>query len=187
MSGSLRGHFLIAAQRLRDPNFFRTAVLILEHNEHGAMGLIVNRPTPVPVSKALQNHVSLPDCEAKVFQGGPVEPAALFILHNDPLIDPDAKLIVPDVYIGSSAEAFARVVEAAAANHLTQFRICSGCAGWGPGQLEGELSRNDWLTIKATAETVFTDDPHGLWDELFKQALAARRLLPDVEGNPELN
>lgn len=187
MSGSLRGHFLIAGQRLRDPNFFRTVVLLLEHNEHGAMGLIVNRPTPVPVSKALQSHVSLPDCDAKVFQGGPVEPAALFILHNDRLIDPDARMIVPDVYVGSSAEAFTHVIEAAGENHLTRFIICAGCAGWGPGQLEGELSRNDWLTLPATADTVFTDDPHSLWDELFKEALAAHRILPNVDGNPELN
>src|SRR5690606_22251167 len=91
MSGSLRGHFLIASQRLRDPNFFRTAVLILEHNAQGAMGLIVNRPTPVSVADALEPHFSLEHCEAKVFQGGPVEPSALFIIHNDRLLDPQAR------------------------------------------------------------------------------------------------
>lgn len=187
MSGTLRGHFLIASQRLHDPNFFRTAVLMLEHNDQGAMGLIVNRPTTVAVSKALEQHFSLENCDAKVFQGGPVEPSALFIIHNDRLLDPDARLVLPEVYIGSSAAVFGQVIEAAAENNRTRFRICSGCAGWGPGQLEGELARSDWLTVPATAETVFTDDPHSLWEELLKEAMAAHRLLPDVEGNPELN
>ena len=151
------------------------------------MGLIVNRPTPVSVADALEPHFSLEHCEAKVFQGGPVEPAALFIIHNDRLLDPQARLVLPEVYIGSSAEVFGKVVEAAAENGTTRFRICCGCAGWGPGQLEGELSRSDWLTVPATSEAVFTDDPHSLWGELLKQALAAHRLLPDVEGNPEWN
>ena len=82
MFESLRGHFLISAKHLRDPNFFKTSVLILEHNEETAMGLIINRPSSVNVSHALSDHFKLPDVDQSIFVGGPVEPAALSIIHN---------------------------------------------------------------------------------------------------------
>ncbi len=188
MSGSLKGQYLIASPKLRDPNFFRTVVLLLEHGDAGAMGLIVNRPTPVNVADALKSHFVLPKTDDRVFEGGPVEPSALFILHNDRFLDVDARLVVPGVFVGSSAEVFQNVIQAAAEeNSPTLFRIYAGCAGWGPEQLEGELASTDWFLLPAAEETVFARDPHLLWSELHKQALATHRLLPDVEGNPELN
>ncbi len=188
MSDSLNGQYLIAGPKLNDPNFFRTVVLILEHGSSGAMGLVINRPTAVAITEALKNHFKLPASPACVFEGGPVEPSALFILHNDQQLDADARLVAPGVYVGSSAEVFQDVVRAASQElSQTRFRIYAGCAGWGPHQLEGELSRNDWLLLPAHEDGVFSADPHLLWKALRQQALARHRLLPDAEGNPELN
>lgn len=189
MSESLRGKFLIAGTKLRDPNFFKTAVLIIEHGETGAMGLIVNRPSTVLVSMALSEHFELPGSTDLVYVGGPVEPSALFILHDCLEFDPTASPVVPGVLVGTSGMIFRQVVEAALNDeeHGPNFRVFSGCAGWAPGQLEGELNRADWLILDASAEYIFRPDPYEIWDELLEAAYAEHRLLPDLPGSPDLN
>ena len=82
MFESLRGHFLIAGCELRDPNFFKAVVLIVEHTEEGAMGLVINRPSSLSVSNALAGHFDIPETGETVYCGGPVEPDAFFVLHN---------------------------------------------------------------------------------------------------------
>ena len=110
MPATIRGHFLVAGPRLRDPNFFKSVVLVVEHNEEGAMGLVVNRPSAVSVVSALAGHFDLPCASGFVYQGGPVEQTALFILHNSQLLDPDETPIIPDLFIGSCADVFEQVV-----------------------------------------------------------------------------
>lgn len=188
MFQSLRGEFLIAGKPLRDPNFYRSAVLIVEHNEQGAMGLIVNRPSSVTVARALSEHFQLPQTGDLVYIGGPVEPAALFILHNAPHLDENESPVVSDLYVGSSPEVFENVVKAAAEDEAdVRFRIYCGCAGWGPGQLEGELDRGDWLHVPASPEQVFSENPYELWDRLIEQTRQSRGFLPGGGGNPEWN
>ncbi len=188
MDKSLQGQFLIAGKRLRDPNFYQSVVLIVEHGSHGAMGLVVNRPSSVKVTKALAEHFTLPESDDRVFVGGPVEPSALFILHNTERFDQQARDVAPGVYVGSSAEVFENVVRAASDGEASvKYRILCGCAGWGPGQLESELSRADWRVRPASAELVFHDDPYETWQMTLKEAFEADRILPDVNGNPELN
>lgn len=189
MSNSLRGQFLIAGCRLRDPNFFRTVVLIVEHGPDGAMGLVINRPMSVTVAQALTGHLELPGKKSElVYSGGPVEPAALFVVHDSECVDPDEPPVVPGVYMGSSAEVFERIVccEAQSDEGL-HYRVYCGCAGWGPGQLEGELARSDWLVLPAAASYVFHGDPYAVWDELLAQSYQARRLLPVSCEHPEWN
>ena len=84
MTDSFKGHFLIATQHLRDGNFFKSVVLMIEHNSNGAMGLVVNRPLDVTVREALSPQFRLPDSPHSLFDGGPVEENALLILHNSP-------------------------------------------------------------------------------------------------------
>ncbi len=188
MAESLRGKFLIAGCKLRDPNFFKTVVLIIEHGEDGAMGLVVNRPSSITVSNALAGQFSLPETGEPVYVGGPVEPAALFILHSCEDFDPDEEAIVPGLYVASSADVFSDVVKSSAMGESDcQFRIFSGCAGWAPQQLEGELARGDWFVAPATSETVFYVDPYGLWDTLLDQVYRANRLLPVECEHPEWN
>src|SRR5262249_57618642 len=82
MADSLRGRFLIAGKNLRDPNFYQSVVLIVEHGSGGAMGVVVNRPSGVTVAEALKNHFELPETGEMVYVGGPVGRNDLFILHN---------------------------------------------------------------------------------------------------------
>lgn len=171
MTELLRGHFLIAAKRLRDDNFYKTIVLLLEHGDHGAMGLVINRPSSIKVSHALAGHFDLPDTEDVVYCGGPVEPSALVILHDDAAFSDNGPSVLPGLFVGGSPEAFEQVIsESAASDSLKHsFRVFSGYAGWGPGQLEGELARGDWLTYPACREFVFYDDPYALYDVLLEK------------------
>jgi putative transcriptional regulator len=187
MTDSLRGHFLIAGPRLRDPNFFKSAVLIVEHNDEGAMGLVINRPSSVTVASALSGHFDLPPSEGCVYQGGPVEQTALFILHNSQALDPEETPVIEDLLIGSCAEVFENVVRESIDDPAIEFRVFSGCSGWGAGQLEGELERGDWFVVPASLDYVFAKDPYAVWENLMEQVHKAHRILPDHPSNPEWN
>lgn len=188
MPNSYRGQFLLAARKLRDSNFFKSVVLMVEHGRDGAMGLIVNHPSSVSVRQALSEHFELPDSEDLVHVGGPVEPSALFVIHNSQELDTTEKPVVPGVYVGSSAAAFENVVRAATAgDDVLKYRVICGCAGWAPGQLEGEILRGDWHLVPATCETVFCESPYGLWDELMRQVAVSHRVVPEGPKNAEWN
>lgn len=188
MLDSLRGQFLVAGRNLRDQNFFKTIVLMVEHDGSGAMGLVVNRPSAMPVSQALFPHFEIPETEEVVFAGGPVDERALFVLHNQPKFMGGESAVVPGMYIGTSAEVFEEVIHAVEAGGSDlRFRIFAGCAGWGPGQLEEELSRGDWYLHPASAEHVFNEDPYELWDVIVKQLGERNSILPDSPADPEWN
>ncbi len=183
-----RGQFLIASPHLRDPNFFKSVVLIAEHGDHGAMGLVVNRPSSVLVSHALSKHFELDDSSELVFVGGPVEPLALFMLHNAQDLAENERPVVPGLYMGSSGEVFEEVLRRG--NSLMpglNYRVFSGCAGWAPGQLEGEIARGDWYLRPACREMVYHDDSYAIYDELLRQVREANRLWPHKCSDPELN
>ena len=186
MPESLRGHFLVSAHHLRDPNFFKTAVLIVEHNAEGAMGFIVNRPSSVSVSVALAGHIDIPAGEEVVFCGGPVEPAALFMVHNASGVE-DESPILQDLYVGGCQEAFEEVVQRSLDDCSLQYRVYSGCAGWAPGQMETEISRGDWHAVPASGSCVFASDPYTIWDELIQEIRRCNRYLPITCENPEWN
>ncbi len=188
MSESLRGHCLIAAKRLQDRNFYRTVVLMVEHGSDGAMGLVINRPSSVTVAHALSEHFKLPETDDLVYVGGPVEPSALFILHNAPEFDQSETSVAPGVFVGSSADVFEQIVRSSAdGNPNLQFRIYSGCAGWAPGQLEGEIARGDWHSRPADLNAIFNSDPYTVWDDFMARVYEANRILPSRPGNPEWN
>ena len=186
MFDSLRGCFLIAGCKLRDPNFFKTAVLMIEHGADGAMGLVINRPSSVTVSNALAGHFELPETEQLVLLGGPVEPAALFVVHNAGDLDPEEQSVLPGLYIASSADVIQQVVRSGASGDA-RYRVFSGCAGWAPGQLETELGRGDWFVLPGCADLVFHEDPYVLWDTLLAEVYRSKRLLPVQCEHPEWN
>ncbi|MCC7423179.1 MAG: YqgE/AlgH family protein [Planctomycetaceae bacterium] len=188
MSNSLRGQFLLSARKLRDSNFFKTVVLMVEHGDDGAMGLVVNRPSSVTVQRALSGHFEMPETNELVYIGGPVESAALFVVHNSSDLDTTEKPVVPGVYVGGSAAAFESVVRAATTGEGDlRYRIICGCAGWAPNQLEGEIARGDWHLHPADSEAVFTDDPYALWDNLIRQVAEAHRVVREGPKNAEWN
>lgn len=189
MPDSLRGQFLVSARHLRDPNFHKTVVLLVEHAaDNGAMGLVVNRPSGVSVAQALSQHFELPETEDVVFVGGPVEDSALFMLHNAGDLDAAELPVIPGLYVGSSAEVFEDVVRRAAdGDDGVKYRIYSGCAGWAPGQLEGELDRGDWHVLPATDDAVYHADPYRVWEIALAEYRREHPLAPGLSGNPEWN
>jgi putative transcriptional regulator len=188
MGKSLRGKCLVSAAHLRDPNFYKTVVLLVEHGDHGAMGLVINRPSSILVRNALAGHFDLPDSDDLVFCGGPVEPAALLILHNADDLSGGECPIAPGVYIGNSAEAFAEVIRRVGCEECgLQYRIFSGCAGWAPNQLEHELARGDWHVGPGCRDIVFQEDAYSIYDRMLQRVFEEHRLLPHTCPNPQWN
>ena len=188
MAETLRGKFLIASRKLQEPNFHKTVVLLVEHGDDGAMGLVVNRPSSISVESSLSHHFGVPFGDDSIFCGGPVEPTALFIMYNRPESGEADEPLVPGVFVGHSAEVFESVVGAAAAgDKQLAYRIYFGCAGWSPGQLEGEIARGDWWLASACSELTFHQDPYCIWDMAAERVFEAHRLLPQKTAHPEWN
>lgn len=188
MADKLQGQFLVAARHLRDPNFYKSVVLMVEHNDTGAMGVIVNRPSGVTLSNALKKHFELPENGELVYVGGPVEQNALFILHNVEDLAESENGIATGLFAGSSPEIFEKIMERAIEGDSDlRFRVYFGCAGWAPGQLEGELSRTDWLVCPADPDDVFSEDPYSLWERLFARHRELNPLVPKAHGDPNRN
>ncbi|MEZ6060879.1 MAG: YqgE/AlgH family protein [Planctomycetaceae bacterium] len=184
----LHGQFLIAANHLRDPNFYRTVVLMLEHNAEGAMGLVVNRPSSIAVDAALSGQIQGTKCQSPIFVGGPVENSALFILHNSVAIGAKDQEVAPGVFLSGSHESFETVVrESDSGKSAAVFRVYCGYAGWGAGQLESEIERGDWRNLPATDAIVLEEDPYGIWEVCTRKLQRANRLLPHNVRNPEWN
>jgi len=144
---SLRNHFLIAMPALKDPNFFQSVALICEHNEDGAMGIVVNRPLELTMSEILsQMEIACSDSEVSslpIHLGGPVQCARGFVIHSPPG-EWDATLHVSDqVGVASSRDILEDI---AVGRGPEQVFIALGYAGWGAGQLEQEILGNSWLS-----------------------------------------
>jgi len=152
----LSRHFLIAMPAMADPNFARTLAWICEHNDEGALGIVVNRPTEMTLS-ALFEHMEIPLGDshlrtAPVHFGGPVQVDRGFVLHR-PLGTWQSTLEVAD---GVGLTTSKDVLEAAARGDGPKDMLVSlGYAGWSPGQLEQELAQNAWLTVEADPDVVF--------------------------------
>jgi putative transcriptional regulator len=188
MPKSLRGKCLVAAKHLRDPNFYKTTVLIVEHNSGGAMGLVTNRPSGILVRQALTGVVNLPEIADMVYIGGPVEPAALFLLHGVSGLSTDEPAVAPGLYLGNGNETFEQILlKSFTSEPRLPIRVFSGCAGWGPNQIEGELGRGDWHVIGAAGDLVFGEDPYSIYDLSLDRVRQATTFLPPTRQNPELN
>ncbi len=144
---SFRNHFLIAMPTLKDPNFSQSVALICEHNEDGAMGIVVNRPLEVTMSEILsQMDITCPDArvgELPVHLGGPVQCGRGFVIHAPPG-DWDATLRASDeIGVASSRDILEGIAEGRGPERIF---IALGYAGWGAGQLEQEIMDNSWLS-----------------------------------------
>lgn len=188
MTISLQGSFLISAHHLRDPNFYRSVVLMLEHSSESAMGLIVNRPTSITIGKALAQHDPVNGLDAPVFCGGPVEQNALFVLHNCVTLGKQDQEISPGLFLAGSETSFDEVVrKKAPPNKTLQYRLISGYSGWGAGQLESEMARGDWNILPSTGSLLLEEDPYGLWEVCMRRLHRITRVLPHDVRNPEWN
>lgn len=158
------GRFLIAKRSLRDPNFAEAVILLLSYSERGSMGVIINRPTGVRLATALPKIKELRDRPDRVFMGGPVAVNTMLLLARFRTRLADSQLIFGDVYASGSMRALREVV--GQAGKTERLRAYVGYAGWGPGQLDQEIGRGDWLVAPADAAAIFDTTPSDVWRKL---------------------
>ncbi len=160
---SLRGRLLAATPDLLDPNFFHTVVFVLEHDERGALGLVLNRPSNIPLAETFPEWTQTVSEPSIIFRGGPVQRDALIGLARlDPPVTPEGwSPIIDSVGVLS-------LQDSADSDDLTvtAFRLYSGYAGWGGGQLESEINGGGWFTLPSEAPDLFAREPANLWFQL---------------------
>ena len=178
---SLKGQLLVAGPSLLDPNFWRTVVLVGEHSEEGALGVVLNRASETEVTDALPELAGLADAMGSVHVGGPVQPSAIVVLAE--FVEPDrAPTLVLD-----SVGFLPSEVDPDALGELRHARVFAGYAGWGPGQLDEELEEGSWIVEPALPEDVFTDDPDGLWSDVLRRKGGPYGVLAAMPPDPSLN
>jgi putative transcriptional regulator len=180
---SLRGKLLLAGPTLKDPNFDRSVVLITEHTEEGAMGLVLNRPAEVIVEDVVPDLAWVADGEEPVFVGGPVAPTGVIVLAE--WLDPaQAVVLVEDDlgFVPGDAEDTDSVAAA-----IRRARVYAGHSGWGPGQLEEELAEEAWIVEAPLREELFSAEPEGLWAAVLRRMGREFALLSTMPPDPSLN
>ena len=166
----LAGQILIAMPGLADPRFDRSVILICAHSEDGAMGLIVNKPLEDMRFDELLDQLSIPRApegrDIRVLMGGPVDRGRGFVLHTADWAAGKATLAVPGGYAMTATQ---DILEALAIGGGPQHALLAlGYSGWGAGQLESEIARNDWLTTAAPEGLVFGAEDSAKWAAALK-------------------
>jgi putative transcriptional regulator len=179
---SIRGKLLIAGPTLSDPNFWRTVVLVVEHSDDGALGLVLNRPSESTVGDAVPQLGELIDPDESVLVGGPVQPSAVIVLAD--FADPDEAALLAFDQVGVLGSDFAveTVVEG-----VRTARAFAGHAGWGPGQLDDELERGDWILEPARYSDAFTPEPTDLWSDVLARKGGSYALIARMPVDPSMN
>ena len=164
-TGYLTNQFLIAMPNLLDPNFFHSVTYICEHNQHGAMGIVINQPVELTVGELMeQMGETAPDtaiAQQTVFRGGPVEEERGFVLHT-PLGEWQSTMpISDDIGITTSNDIITALAKNQGPKHCL---VALGYAGWGAGQLEEEIRNNAWLNCRGDAKILFETEISQRWE-----------------------
>jgi putative transcriptional regulator len=178
---STRGQLLIASPGLVDPNFWRTVVLIVEHSDEGALGLVLNRPSETTVGEAVSELERLLDVDDPLYIGGPVQPSALIVLAEFEVASDAALIAFEDVGVLASG------VQDDPGPSVRRGRAFVGHAGWGPGQLDSELERGDWILEPAEREDAFTTQPLELWPSVLTRKGGSYALVARMPPDPSVN
>ena len=178
---SLKGHLLVAGPSLVDPNFRRTVVLVGEHSDEGALGVVLNRTSGATIGEALPELASLVDASATLHVGGPVQPSAVVVLAEFAEPGEAESLILGDIGFLPSE------VDPDALGELRRARVFAGYAGWGPGQLDDELDEGSWIVEAAVPDDVFTSDPDELWSEVLRRKGGPFGVLSLMPPDPSSN
>lgn len=180
----LTGRLLVASPALADGTFDRAVVFVLDHDDEGALGVVLNRASSVTVHETLDGWTDLAADPPVLFGGGPVEPTAIVALGRATTsVAPDGWTPIIDRI---------RLVDldtdpVLAAADLERVRVFAGYAGWAPGQLEDEIAQGAWFTVDAEPGDVFTDDPSALWHTVLGRQPDGLRLLATFPEDPSLN
>lgn len=181
------GRLLVAAPAMADPNFARTVVFLLDHDEEGTLGVVLNRPSHVPVGAVLPSWDGHTTGTDVLFDGGPVaEDSALAIaLLAGPVDGPE-----PDGFrrVAGPYGLFDLDTDPDAADPaLVAVRIFAGYAGWAEGQLVEEISRGDWYVVDGGSDDVFATEPEDLWTRVLRRQSGDLAFLATPSVDPSLN
>ncbi len=181
---SLAGQFVVAMPALADPNFFQTVTCISEHNDQGALGIIINRQHALlsadDILTELKMDITVDAEKIPVHIGGPVHMDEVFILHGRPFEWQGCLPISDSLAISNTLDILAAI---ARDEGPADFLIALGCAGWGPGQLEDELRDNAWLTGVANNDIIFKTDIFIRWESALRQMGVDPALLSGTAGH----
>jgi putative transcriptional regulator len=171
-SSTLAGRLLLATPALTDENFARAVVLVLNHDEDGALGVVVNRPLDVDVDSVLPGWQPFATAPGKLFQGGPVALDSALGLVAVPGDRPDplgVRRVFGSVGLGSVGLVDLDTPPEAVVAELSGLRIFAGYSGWSASQLETEIADGAWFVLPAEARDAFSDTPHDLWAQVLRR------------------
>ncbi len=178
---SLKGQLLVAGPALADPNFQRTVVLVGEHSAEGALGVVLNRVSDSTVIDAVPELATLVDGDDAVHVGGPVQPSSIVVLAEFSDHDRSGALVLGSIGFLPSE------VDPLELGELRRARVYAGYAGWGPGQLDGELEERSWIVEPAMPDDVFTLEPDALWSAVLARKGGPFGVLALMPPDPSLN
>lgn len=178
---SLTAQLLISSAGLHDPNFRHTVVLIANHTDEGAVGVILNRSTELLVREAVPPLAELTGNEALLFEGGPVQPMQPVVMAE---LGGAARADVP--VLGNIGFLTGEVDDAVRPS-VVRARVFAGHSGWGAGQLEEELEEGAWILEPAIPDDVFTDEPGSLWRRVLVRKGGKYRHIAMVPKDPRVN
>lgn len=187
--GALRpGSLLVATASLADPNFERSVVLLLDHDESGSLGVVLNRPSPVPVGEVLSDWQALAASPGVLFHGGPVATdSALAVAALAPRQGPDDDPVGFRRLFGTTGvvdlDTPTELLDAAVA----RVRVFAGYAGWGDGQLEAEVEEGSWYVVEAEGDDVFGPSPERLWGVVLRRQPGELAWVSTRPADPTLN
>ena len=174
----LHGKLLIAAPALHDPNFERTVVLVAEHSDEGALGLVLNRPSDVDLREGAPDLASLVEEGDRIFLGGPVEPSGVLVLAEFEDVQEAAGVALGDIgFVGPEPPL----------SGIGRARAFAGHAGWAAGQLDAEVAAEGWIIEPAIAADVFCVDPDALWSTVLRRKGGRDALLTRMPLDPRVN
>lgn len=181
---SLRGRLLISTPGLRDPNFERSVILVLEHDDDGALGLILNRPSATPVGEVLATWDGITSDPAVVFVGGPVDSSAAICLGS---CRPGATSTAIQTISPTVGVVDLDTDPSLLTHEVAYVRIFAGYAGWGAGQLDDEVGANGWFVVDALPTDPFTTMPSTLWRTVLRRQPGRLALYSTYPEDPAQN
>jgi putative transcriptional regulator len=181
---SLTGKLLIAEPMLEDPNFERSVVLLIEHSEEGALGVVLNRPTDINVSAVLDEWGQLASEPGVLYVGGPVNQDSLVALGRRA---PDGDGSGWTQVFEDLGAVDLHLEPSELASGLNGIRVFVGYSGWGPSQLEMELAQDAWVVVDAAVDDVFAPDPETMWRSVLARQGGKLAMLANFPPHPSVN
>lgn len=190
----LGGYLLISDINLMDPNFHRSVVLMITHDDNGAFGLVVNRPSRFTLGELAEGVGGSPAASIPIYIGGPLQQEFLFILHSEfagstgsEHIERPADGVVFEPATQSVVDYLKEEWSPLPEAERPAVRLYAGYAGWGPGQVEGELKSDAWVVLKATPEIVFHPNPAQGWADAFAKKGPLHQIILQTGFKPSMN